>query len=139
MPPKSAEDRIRQICLALPEAMEQVFGGHTTPTFRVRGKIFVMYMSDHHSDGRLAIWCKAPDGAQAVLAGGDPDRFFVPPYVGHRGWVGVRLERGVDWDLLRDLIIDSYRMTAPKRLLKLLDASAPSPANSSPGNRRSRS
>lgn len=116
---KSPLDRLRTICLALPEAAEAV--GHSRPVFQVRGKTFVMFMDNHHSDGRVAIWCKAPPGGQEVLAGGDPARFFVPPYVGHRGWVGVRLEGPVDWHLVADLIADSYRMTAPKRLLAELE------------------
>ncbi|HLB24548.1 MAG TPA: MmcQ/YjbR family DNA-binding protein [Dehalococcoidia bacterium] len=111
--------RVREICLALPEAHEQVFGGHTTPTFRVRDKIFVM--APENDDGRTAIWCKAPPGAQGVLVGSDPDRFFAPPYVGPKGWIGMRLHGAPDWELVRDLIVDSYRMTAPKRLAKLLD------------------
>lgn len=111
--------RVREICLGLPEAHEQVFGGHTTPTFRVRDKIFVMTPED--DGGQPAIWLKAAPGAQAVLVGGDPDRFFAPPYVGPKGWVGVRLHRKPDWELVRGLIVDSYRLTAPKRLLRLLD------------------
>lgn len=116
-------ERLRGICLALPEANEQVFGGHTRPTFRVRDKIFAMYMDDHHGDGRMTVWCKAPPGAQGVLVGSDPERFFAPPYVGPKGWIGVRLDRPIDWDELEALITDSYRMTAPKRLLAQLDGS----------------
>ncbi len=106
--------RLREICLALPEATESVFGGHTTPTFRVRDKIFAML--PEQDDGEMAVWCKAPAGAQAVLVGSDPERFFAPPYVGPKGWIGIRLGRGLDWDLVRDLIADSYRLVAPKRL-----------------------
>ncbi len=108
-------DRLRAICLALPEAHEKVFGGHTSPTFRVRDKIFVM-MNDANE-----MWCKAPPGAQQILVGSDPKRFFAPPYVGPKGWIGLRLSvTPVDWGLVEDLAHDSYRMTAPKRLLKLL-------------------
>jgi predicted DNA-binding protein (MmcQ/YjbR family) len=110
---------LRKICLALPEANEQVFGGHTTPTWRVRDKIFAMQSGD---DGGMSVWCKAPPGAQAVLVGSDPDRFFSPPYVGPKGWIGIRLDGKVDWDLVSDLVRDSYRMTAPKRLTAQLDA-----------------
>lgn len=111
---KKPIDRIRAICLTLPEAHEKVFGGHTTPTFRVRDKIFVM-TNDRHE-----MWCKAPPGAQQVLVGSDPERFFAPPYVGPKGWIGLRLNvTPIDWDLVTDLIRDSYVMTAPKRLLKL--------------------
>lgn len=109
--------RLRAVCLDLPEATEQETWGE--PTFRVRGKIFAMVRRD---DGDTSFWCKAPPGAQAVLVGADPARFFAPPYVGHRGWIGLRLARGDDWDEVADLIADSYRMTAPKRLAALLDA-----------------
>lgn len=122
MPRKTPLDRLRPICLGLPEAIENVFGGHTTPTFRVRDKIFVMQTED---DGRPGMWCKAPPGAQRILVASDPDRFFAPPYVGPKGWIGMHLDRSPDWDLARDLILDSYRMTAPKRLVRELDAAAP--------------
>jgi len=81
-----------------------------------------MYIDNHHSDGMVSLQCKAPPGAQEVLTGADPARFFVPPYVGHIGWVGVRLDVApVDWDVLASLINDSYQMTAPKRLLNQLE------------------
>jgi predicted DNA-binding protein (MmcQ/YjbR family) len=119
MPKKTPLAHMREICLALPEAHEQVFGGHTNPTFRVRDKIFVMMSED--PEGKPAMWCKAPPGAQAVMVGSDPKRFFKPPYVGPKGWIGMRLNASTDWDLARDLALDSYRMTAPKRLVRLLD------------------
>lgn len=108
-------DRLREVCLALPEASEKETWGE--PTFRVRDKIFAMQAG---GDGRMALWCKAPPGAQEVLVGSDPERFFVPPYVGHNGWVGVRLDTEVDWDEVADLVQESYCMTAPKRLSALL-------------------
>jgi predicted DNA-binding protein (MmcQ/YjbR family) len=108
-------DRLRGICLALPEATEG--GGVGDPTFRVRDKIFAM---QHGVDGRPSMWCKAPPGAQDVLVSSNPDQFFVPPYVGQHGWVGLWLDIDLDWGLIADLVEDSYRMTAPKRLLKLL-------------------
>jgi hypothetical protein len=111
--------RVREICLALPEATEKQAWG--APTFRVRDKLFAHYRDNHHGDGRLAIWCKAPPGAQDLLVESDPERFFVPPYVGHRGWVGVRLEGKPDWDAIADLLEDGYRLTAPERLLAALD------------------
>lgn len=110
MPRKTPIQHLREICLALPEATEQVFGGHTSATFRVRDKIFAM-KSDHQ--GRKAFTCKAPPGAQHILTGSDPKRFFVPPYVGPKGWIGVRIDGAVDWELIADLVTDSYRMTAP--------------------------
>ena len=110
--------RLRKVCLALPEATEKVAWGE--PTFRVRDKIFAMFTDNHHGDGRVALWCKAPPGVQEVLVGADPRRFYVPPYVGHKGWIGVRLDVTVDWDEVSDLVKESYLMTAPKRLAALL-------------------
>jgi len=114
-----ALDRVRQLCLALPETTERL--SHGAPTFFVRDKkTFVTFVDSHHGDGRLAIWCHAPLGMQEMLVEQNPERFFVPPYVGHRGWVGVRLERNVDWDEVAALIEDAYRMVAPKRLVAQL-------------------
>ena len=112
---QTATERLRLICLALPEAAEQETWG--APTFRVRGKIFAM---PRHDDGRLSCWCKAPPGSQMVLVGADPDRFFVPPYVGPKGWVGVRLDGRPDWDEVAALVRRSYRLIAPKRLAVLV-------------------
>src|SRR5688572_1073356 len=111
-------DRLRAICLALPDAAEA--GGVGDPTFRVRDKIFAMR---HRVVGRMSMWCKAPRGVQEVLVGSDPERFFVPPYVGHHGWIGMWLDVEIDWDEVADLVEESYRMTAPKRLSARLDAS----------------
>jgi hypothetical protein len=107
-----AIERIREICLALPEAVEKPFEGHISPAFRVRDKIFVMA----HGDDGATVTLKAPPGVQQILVGDDPERFFVPPYVGGKGWVGVHVDVAPDWEELRGLIEDSYRMTAPKRL-----------------------
>jgi len=110
---------LRRLCLALPEATERL--SHGEPTWFVRDRAtFVMY-ADHHHDDRLAFWCAAPPGAQTALVGSNPERFFAPPYVGHRGWLGVRLDVPVDWDEIADLVLDAYRMVAPKRLLSELD------------------
>jgi hypothetical protein len=114
---ETALDRLRAICLALPEATEA--GGVGDPTFRVRDKIFAM---QHGANGRMSMWCKAPQGIQDMLVGSDPERYFVPPYVGHHGWVGVYLDVELDWDFIAGLVEDSYRMTAPKRLAALLKA-----------------
>ena len=109
--------RIRSICLALPETSERP--SHGSPTFFVRGKrAFLMVLTDHHGDGRFAIWCAAPEGMQRVLVEADPERFFVPPYVGHRGWLGVRLDRGVGWNELAGICEDAYAEVAPARLLE---------------------
>jgi hypothetical protein len=109
--------RIRELCLALLETSERL--SHGAPTFFVRGKrAFLMVLTDHHWDGRFAVWCAAPAGLQAMLVGADPERFFVPPYVGHRGWLGVRLDRALDWDELAGIAEDAYAEVAPARLVE---------------------
>jgi len=114
MPPAPVA-RLRRLCLALPEAHEVEAWG--SPTFRVRNKLFAMYASpsDHHGAGRPAVWCKAGPGNQALMVQADPRRFFVPPYVGPSGWIGVYLDGPVDWPELTELLRDSYDLTAPKR------------------------
>ena len=110
-------ERLRRICLALPETSERP--SHGAPTFFVGGKRpFVMVLENHHGDGRFAIWCAAPEGMQRTLVEADPERFFVPPYVGHRGWLGVRLDRGLDWDELAGIAEDAYAEVAPAKLLR---------------------
>jgi hypothetical protein len=109
--------RIREICLALPETSERL--SHGAPTFFVRGKrAFLMVLTDHHGDGRFAIWCAAPDGIQQLFVEADPERYFVPPYVGHRGWLGVRLDRVVDWTELVGIAEDAYSEVAPAKLVQ---------------------
>lgn len=105
-------ERLRALCLALPEVTEKV--SHGEPTWFVR-KTFVMY-ADHHHDDRLAFWCAAPPGAQEELVAADPERFFRPPYVGGRGWLGVRLDRDPDWDEIAEIVRDAYREVAPRKL-----------------------
>ncbi|MBB6349740.1 MmcQ/YjbR family DNA-binding protein [Nonomuraea muscovyensis] len=107
-------DALRGICLALPETTERL--SHGEPTWFVRDKkVFVMF-ADHHHDDRLAFWCAAPPGVQAELVAEDPDRFFRPPYVGHRGWLGVYLDVEVDWAEITEIVADAYRVIAPKSL-----------------------
>jgi predicted DNA-binding protein (MmcQ/YjbR family) len=110
MPDRPGE-RLRRICLSLPEAVERETWGHAT--YRVRDRIFAM---ETRHDGAVALCCKAPPGSQAVLVGADPQRFFVPPYVGPKGWVGMRLEDGPDWDEVAAVVRRSYVLVAPKRL-----------------------
>ena len=113
-------DALRRICLALPEATERL--SHGEPTWFVRGKTTFVTYADHHHDDRLAFWCAAPPGAQEALVTVDPERFFVPPYVGGRGWLGVRLDvPDIDWDEIAELVTDAYRQVAPKALLARLD------------------
>jgi predicted DNA-binding protein (MmcQ/YjbR family) len=120
MPP-SPLTRLRKLCLALPEAHEVEAWGE--PTFRVRNKLFAMYAApnNHHGAGRPAVWCKAAPGNQSLMVRASPGRFFVPPYVGPSGWVGVWLDRDPDWAEVSDLMRDSYRLIAPKKLQALLD------------------
>ena len=94
-------ERVRQICLALPDVTEKV--SHGEAAWFVKGRQFAT-TSDHHHDDRLALWCAAPEGAQEMLVQADPERFFRPPYVGHRGWLGVYLDVEVDWTELEAII-----------------------------------
>jgi hypothetical protein len=98
--------RVRALCLALPGASERP--SHGAPAFFVAKRSFATFMDNHHRDGRLALWCAAAEGVQAARVSADPERFFVPPYVGHRGWVGVRLDRGLGWDEVAGAIEDAH-------------------------------
>jgi hypothetical protein len=110
-------ERLRMLCLALPETSERL--SHGAPSFFVRDKrCFVMLLDDHHGDGIFGIWCAAPPGNQELLVSANPDRFFRPPYVGHRGWLGVRFNDGVDWDELAGIVEDAFATVAPKKLLQ---------------------
>ncbi|MEJ2861432.1 MmcQ/YjbR family DNA-binding protein [Actinomycetospora flava] len=117
MPPEEQlVERLRQVCLALPEATEKI--SHGSPSWFVR-RMFVSYVGHHHGDEHLAIWVAAPEGAQEEMVTAEPARFFVPPYVGHRGWLGMRLDvepEGPDWDEVREVVTDAYRVVAPRRL-----------------------
>jgi hypothetical protein len=113
--------RVRALCLELPETSERL--SHGSPTFFVREKKpFVMVLDNHHQDGRFALWVAAPPGNQELLVGADPERFFRPPYVGHRGWLGVRLDTVADWNEIAGIVEDAWCTVAPKRLLASLDA-----------------
>jgi hypothetical protein len=112
----AALKRLREICLAFPETSERL--SHGAPSFFVREKrCFLMLLDDHHGDGRFAIWCAAPPGNQELLLQADGERFFRPPYVGHRGWLGVMLHGKVDWDEIAGICEDAYAAVAPKKLL----------------------
>jgi hypothetical protein len=116
-----ATGRLRAIVAALPEVTERL--SHGAVTFFVRGKRTLTYLTDdHHGDGRLALVYPAPDGVQAEVLASDPERFFRPPYVGHRGWVGLRLDVEPDWDEVADVVDEAYRCVAPRRLVAQLDA-----------------
>ncbi len=103
--------RVRKLCLAHPEATERL--SHGMPCFYLRDKhTFVMCADNHHQDGRVALWCAAPDGAQEALIGADPGRFFRPPYMGVRGWIGVRLDVKPDWKQVAAVIDEAYQTIA---------------------------
>ncbi|MEN3311127.1 MAG: hypothetical protein V7645_456 [Actinomycetota bacterium] len=109
--------KIREICLALPETSERL--SHGAPTFFIREqRAFLMVLTNHHGDGRFAIWCAAPEGMQKMLVDADGERFFVPPYVGYRGWLGARLDRGIHWDELAGIVEDAYAEVAPAKLVE---------------------
>ncbi len=105
---------VRELCLWLPEAEE--FSSHGSPNFRVAGKTFATYVVNHHGDGRVALWLPAPSGVQDLSVCAAPEHFFVPPYVGPRGWLGVRLDRGIEWRRVAELVREAYLHVAPRRL-----------------------
>jgi hypothetical protein len=118
--PTQPIDRLRTVCLALPEAHE--VEAWSEPTFRVKNKIFAMYAASdtHHGAGRPAVWVKSTHLIQDMLIHDDPDRYFAPPYVGPKGWLGIRLDRRPNWKTIGDLIRDAYLLTAPKRIAAML-------------------
>lgn len=116
-------ERLRRICLGLPESSERL--SHGEPAWFVRGKRSFATYADHHHDDRVAFWCAATPEAQQALVTAHPQRYFVPPYVGVRGWVGVVLDAATDWDAVTDLVEDAYRQVAPRRLVTDLDVSPP--------------
>jgi phosphoribosylglycinamide formyltransferase-1 len=111
-------DRVSEICAELPEAERELSGRHAV--FKVRGRTFAYYLDDHHGDGIVGVVFKTP-GNEGLIAAA-PERFYLPAYIGHRGWAGLRLDTGpVDWTEVADLIRDSYLAVAPKRLGALLE------------------
>lgn len=113
-------EKLRAICLAFPEAVEKETWGD--PTFRVRGKIFAM---EKRGDGRISVWCKSTPDSRDVLLLAAPSLFFVPPYVGSKGWIGMRLDDDPDWQEVASIVRESYRLIAPRRLARLLDTQGP--------------
>lgn len=110
----------RRICMALPDAHEKV--SHGEPTwFAGAGKVFAMVDDHHHGSPHVSLWLPVPPGVQEMLVASDAERYFRPPYVGHRGWVGVVLDGRPDWRIVADLIEEAYRHVATKRLLAQLD------------------
>ena len=111
------EDRVRAICLGLPEATEKL--SHGAPAFFIRKQFAMLWPNGHHEHGFPHLWCAAEPGAQQALAA-TSDRYFRPPYVGHRGWIGVRLDGDVPWDEVTELLHDAYRLVAPARLARII-------------------
>ena len=110
---KDIHQAVREICLSFPEAEE--VPSHGSPNFRVRGKTFATYVVNHHGDGRVALWLNAPAGAQSHYTDAEPKHFFVPPYVGPRGWLGVNLDQGISWKRVATLVREAYEKVAPAR------------------------
>jgi predicted DNA-binding protein (MmcQ/YjbR family) len=129
-------ERLRKLCLSLPEAHEVEAWGE--PTFRVRNKLFAMFAAkgNHHGSGRPGIWIKCTHVNQDLLLHTDPQRFFSPPYVGPSGWIGIYLDDKPDWEIVGDLLRDGYLLTAPKRIAAALDAGPPAPAARKPRSPR---
>jgi hypothetical protein len=128
MPRPNPIEKLRKICLALPDATEKEAWGE--PTWRVGGKMFAMYDNNHHDAGRIAVWCKAPIGFQSMMVEQAPRRFFVPPYVGVNGWVGVRLDLDVDWKEVASVVNQAYRTASekPSRVARTMSSSKPKAA-----------
>ncbi len=115
---KDPLDRIRKIIAQWPETAERI--SHGAPTFWGGKKTFASFANNHHGDGRIGLWCKATLDTQEELVALDPEVFFVPPYVGPSGWVGIRVDGKVDWGVVEDLLEEGYRMVAPMRAKKLM-------------------
>lgn len=111
-------ERVRRLCLALPEVTEKI--SHGEPTFFVRKKVFAMFANNHHNDGRIAVWLPAPVGLQEQLIAAEPEKFFRPPYIGVRGWIGIELDRSGD-DELASHLRQAWLMIAPKKLPAALE------------------
>ncbi|MGH7296712.1 MAG: MmcQ/YjbR family DNA-binding protein [Polyangiaceae bacterium] len=122
-PSEAAYRRVREICLGFPAAEEKL--SHGAPAFHVRGKMFLSFVDDHHGDGHLAVWCKSTPEEQRRLVAGNPARFYVPPYVGVKGWVGVNVDaKNADWIELSILVEEAWRSIAPPKVLR---GEAPAP------------
>jgi hypothetical protein len=112
-------ERIRELCLSLPGTSERT--SHGAPTFFIQDKkSFVQYHQNHHGDGKIALWCAAPSGVQMMLVESQPTIYYIPAYVGHLGWVGIRLDRDAAWEEIASVIGDAYLTRAPKKLIALL-------------------
>jgi predicted DNA-binding protein (MmcQ/YjbR family) len=113
---KDISQTVREVCLWFPEAHEVL--SHGSPDFRVNGKTFATYVINHHGDGRIALWLNAPQGAQHLYVSEEPKHFFVPPYVGPRGWLGINLDKGISWKTVAKLVREAYEKVAPPALAR---------------------
>jgi hypothetical protein len=112
-------ERIRELCLSFPGTSERT--SHGAPTFFIQDKkSFVQYHVNHHGDGRIALWCAAPSGVQMMLVESQPNLYYIPAYVGHLGWIGIRLDRDAEWEEISSVVGDAYLCRAPKKLIALL-------------------
>jgi hypothetical protein len=118
--PRSINEAVREVCLSFPETEEVV--SHGFPDFRVRGKTFASYVVNHHGDGRVALWLNAPSGSQDHYSRSEPKHFFVPPYVGPRGWLGIHLNKGLSWQRVASLVRQAYEKVAPRALADSISA-----------------
>ncbi|HKV63587.1 MAG TPA: MmcQ/YjbR family DNA-binding protein [Candidatus Acidoferrum sp.] len=123
--PSSAKDprltALTKLVLALPETKREIHGSHAS--FLVRRKTFAYFLDNHHGDGIVAVTCKVLPGENTALAAAQPKRYYLPAYIGPRGWVALHLDLGkVDWDEVRELLVGSYLLTAPKRLAALVQS-----------------
>ena len=116
---RTIDDAVREVCLWFPETQEIPSRG--SPDFRVAGKTFATYVINHHGDGRVALWLRSPPGAQELYADSEPEHYFVPPYVGPRGWLGVDLNSGLKWPTIAERVREAYVTVAPKKLSETLD------------------
>jgi hypothetical protein len=108
-------ERVRDVCRALGATEKEAWGG---PTFRAAHGMFAMYVDNHHGDGRLALWVRAQPGLQETAVRADPRRFFVPPYVGHNGWIGVHLNRGLSWKKIAYFLIEGFQIASARPVRK---------------------
>jgi len=113
---KDINQAVREVCLSFPESEEVL--SHGSPNFRVRDKTFATYSVNHHGDKRIALWLNSPEGAQRLYTQAEPKHFFVPPYVGPRGWLGVNLDKGISWKRVAELVREAYEKVAPPALAK---------------------
>ena len=123
---KQQLSKLAKVCLTFPEATREDHGSHAT--FRVRKRVFAYFLDNHHGDGKVSVCCKMTAGENRELAGLDPEKFYIPAYIGAQGWVALRLDRGeVNWNEVEELVSASYALAAPKKLAQVASTHAPSP------------